>query len=806
MQELNKKTLRKVHFPKKYMLYGILILFVVAILAFFVHVSYVKNKGDILSGITFSAAYNDKNGKLIQVFLTDDDKYRVYKNISEYPQNFVELLLLQEDKFFYSHNGINILSIFKAFHETYIKKSRRIGASTITMQVAKLKYKLYTKNIGGKLLQIALALYLDMCYSKQDILDAYVNLAPCGKNLEGFESAAWYYFAKPIEELSLSENILLCVLPQNPTKRSPEKFKTPSDLIRARKVLFNNWVKVHPEDSDKGIYMDMKIHTVCEFPNEVPHFTQMVLSQEKQLLKDEKKLRQVKTTTIDLSLQKQCEALLKTHISRHKSFGVQNGGLLLLDWQTMEVVANVGSVDFYNNDIQGQVNITISKRSPGSTLKPFIYGLALEQGLIHYRTMLKDTPQAFNEYAPDNYGSTFRGPVQAWFALADSRNIPAVSLAQQLRHPDLYDFLQKAHISNLQSKEHYGLSLVLGSAEVTMLELTTLYAMLANNGKMQNPKFYKESFSTKDLLKNSSRESQLLTEESAFIVRKMLEANVPPVSSVPLELRNVPIGYKTGTSIGFKDSWSVGIFDKYVLCVWIGNFDGQGNNAFLGRRMAAPLFFEIAYSLLSQMDKKDMLGEEWLPWNVSEIDVCAVSGSIPNEHCPKKEKTYFIPGVSPIEKCKIHRTINIDTRTGYRTDETEGRYIKSVVREFWPSDLQILFEQAGLPRLVPPSYPPENSTMWNNRTGFPPQILSPVSGIAYVYRTKDEQRNAILLEAAGDADSRELLWFCGSDFIARTLPNDVYEWNCPLGQHEITVIDSKGRSNSVKIQVILQGD
>ena len=796
-------ALNKIKIKKSHIILWIASILVLSLLAFFIHVACVRTNGDILSNFTFSKAYEDNNGKLIQVFLTEDDKYRVYKNISEYPSEFIELLLIQEDKFFYSHNGINLVSIFKAFNETYIKKSRRIGASTITMQVAKLKYNLYTKNVFGKIKQIILALYLDLCFSKQDILDAYVNLAPCGKNIEGFESASWYYFGKSISELSLSENIMLCVLPQNPTKRSPQKFNTPIELINARKVLFESWIQNHPEDEDKRIYMNMRINTLCEFPNEAIHFTQMLSQNENS--KNKIASRKIKKTTIDLQLQKQCEEFLTSHIQKYKSFGVSNGGLLLLDWQTMEVVANVGSANFFSDEIQGQVNITTAKRSPGSTLKPFIYALALEQGLIHYSSMLKDTPQAFNEYAPDNYGSTFKGPVKAWYALADSRNIPAVSLAQNISNPDLYDFLKQANISGLKSKDHYGLSIVLGSAEVSMLELAKLYAMLANNGLYKNINFYKKTFATKDLIDNSP-EKKLLNQESAFIVRKMLEANIPPVESIPRELKNIPIGYKTGTSIGFKDSWTVGIFDKYVLCIWIGNFNGQGNNAFLGRRMSAPLFFEIAYSILSQMEKSKMILVDWKPRKVTQIDVCSVSGSIPNEDCPKLESTYFIPGVSPIEKCKIHRKINIDLRTGYRTDEVDKPYTKTVVREFWPSDLQKSFEQAGLPRLIPPTYPPDDLNFTSRQNGFPPQILSPMTGTDYVYRTKNDSRNKIVLEATCDADSNELMWFCNSDFIARTHPKQVHEWFAPLGNHEITVIDSKGRSCSVDINIILQGE
>ena len=171
----------------------------------------MKKKGDILDGIEFSKSYSDRNGQLLQVFLTSDDKYRIYRPLQDYPQAFLDTLLLQEDRFFYTHHGVNFVSVIKAGWETYIKKSRRIGASTITMQVAKLKYGIYTKSIPGKLKQIRKAIYLEMCFSKEDILDAYLNLAPCGGNIEGFESASWYYFNKNIRQLNLSENIMLCV-------------------------------------------------------------------------------------------------------------------------------------------------------------------------------------------------------------------------------------------------------------------------------------------------------------------------------------------------------------------------------------------------------------------------------------------------------------------------------------------------------------------------------------------------------------------------------------------------------------------
>ena len=784
---------------KRIFLLSFLSLFVLLSIIFVVHIIYMRNKSDILDGIEFSRTYLDKNNELLQVFLTKDEKYRIYKPVYQYPDEFLELLLLQEDKYFYTHKGINVGSIFRAFWETYVKKSRRIGASTITMQVAKLKYKLYTKNISGKINQILKALYLEMCYSKEEILNAYLNLAPCGGNIEGFESASRYYFSKTINQLNLSENTMLCVLPQNPIKRAPTESRTPSELIQARKVLFSKWVLNHPEDSDYEVFMDMQMSVECRFPDEARHFTEMLNGrmQESNSEKKSKIIKPVKTT-IDVNLQRKCEDLLKSYIKQNEAFGVKNGAILLVDWTNMNVEVNIGSADYYNEDINGFVNATTSKRSPGSALKPFIYALALEQGKIHYRTMLKDTPQNFSEYSPDNYGSIFKGPVQAWFALSDSRNIPAIYLNRQIRDRNLYDFLVESGVSDMKPTGHYGLSIVLGTCEVTMLEIAKMYGTLKNKGIQYDLNFTP--------FIGNREGKRLLTEESSFIVLKMLEENAPPYRNVPKEVENIPIPYKTGTSIGFKDAWSVGFFDRYMIVVWIGNFNGQGNNSFIGRKMAAPLLFDIAYSILCDIPQKDLLPQKPHPEGCTQIPVCSVSGAIPNEDCPETELSWFIPGVSPIEKCRIHRKINIDTRTGYRTDETEeeNQYVKSVVREFWPSDLQSLFEQAGLPRILPPEYPPEQVKLDYSNKGYPPEIVSPLAHTKYVFRGNDTSRNKIILSATADADTTELMWFYDSKFIGRSKPNEIIEWAVSTGEYELMVTDQKGRADSIHVSVIYE--
>jgi penicillin-binding protein 1C len=757
--------------------------------------------GDVLSGTSFSGVWLDRDGNLLRIFLTPDEKFRDRKDLSSFPPEFPEAVILQEDRYFYGHIGINPAALFKAGWETYVKKDRRMGASTITMQLARLKYGLHTRTIPGKLEQIACALYLDLCFSKQDILEAYLNLAPCGKNIEGFPAAAWYYFNEPVEKLNLSQILLLAVIPQDPESRAPTVGEIPQELLAARQTLFDAWISKHPADADKTTEINLGVDLTCKYSFEAPHFTESLQSRARNSASTSGSSGREHRTTIDRRLQKTCESALARYIEQNRTFGVANGAILLVDWPTMEVRASVGSAGYNDDSIQGQVNGTNAKRSPGSTLKPFIYALAVEQGLIHPETMLKDTPVSFNEYTPDNFASDFAGPVHAWQALVDSRNIPAIALARDISHPDLYEFLKNAGVAGLKDREHYGLSIVLGSAEVTMQELVRLYGSIANGGVLKPLVSETRSAPESNARTKASSGKRMLTREAAFITRKMLEENTPPTSVRPETSRGVPIAFKTGTSIGFKDCWCVAIFDRYILCVWIGNFDGKGNNAFQGRTMATPLLFTIADAMLANVPESARLAAPEQPDGVTRTPVCPVSGCIPGPDCPPPVMTWFIPGVSPITSCRIHRKIRIDTRTGFRTDEAEGKYVKAEVREFWPTDLLELFDQAGLPRLVPPPYPPKETRYDNRREGFPPVITSPLSNTNYVIRAGDDRRKTIVLAAAADADAEELFWFADSDFIGRAKPNEKLLWQPKTGTHAITAVDRNGRSGSIRITV-----
>ena len=770
---------------RKKIIWGVLGLLLLGLAGFLVYNAiYFKALGDI----SFSRTYTDREGKLLNVFLTEDEKYRIMTPLGNFPPELVQAVLLQEDKYFYGHWGVNPGAMFRAAWETYVRKSRRMGASTITMQVARLRFGLYTRNIPGKLVQTLGAVFLEICLTKEEILEAYLNLAPCGGNIEGYQAASWYYFNKNVQDLTISEILSLVVIPQNPSKRAPLGDRVPREFLDARTALFESWVLQHPEDELFRTEMDLPPLLVNQFPRRAQHYTEFLNIQ----LADP---RARITTTINLQYQSLCERLLASYLDKNRTWGVRNGSVLLLDHTTMEVLAAVGSADYFNEEIDGQVNGTNSKRSPASTLKPFIYAMAIDQGLIHPEIMLKDTPVGFSEYTPDNYKSQFKGPIKAWDALVDSRNIPAVYLAANLKQPDLYSFLQTAGITGLKERDHYGLSIVLGSADLTMLELAGLYAALPNQGVKREMKFVLgQTFPETPAEIPGAR---ILSPESAWITLRMLERNPAP-ESVYHRQERIPIAYKTGTSIGFKDAWSVAVFDRYVLAVWIGNFSGEGNNVFLGRLMATPLLFNIADALESSFGS--MIPQP-MPPGVSEVEVCSVSGNIPNDNCPDRVTTWFIPGVSPINRCHIHRLIHIDTRTGYRTDETEGPHIRSEIREFWPTDLLEIFNQAGLPRFTPPPYPPEEN--WNTRgiQGFPPDIISPLSYTTYVIRRDESKYRELVLMAGADQDAGELFWFANSAFIGRSLPNEKILWKPGAGDYSLSVVDSRGRSASTRVRI-----
>src|SRR5690606_16242023 len=455
-------------------------------------------------------------------------------------------------------------------------------------------------------------------------------------------------------------------------------------------------------------------------PFHAPHFVERILGERSLHPQAGAHL----STTLDLRLQRLLEDRVRQHVDRMRRRGVRSAAALLVDTRDMGVRALVGSADYFDDSIAGQVNGSAAKRSPGSTLKPFIYGLALDQGLLHPATVLRDVPSAFGPYTPENFDGQFLGPVTAADALVRSRNIPAVTVAAQLNQPSLYQFLRRAGIRDMASESHYGLALVLGGGEVTMEELARLYAMLGNDGLLKPLRWRAQD--------PKAGGTALLSAEAAFIVRDMLKHNPRPGIG-RVGGGTLPVAWKTGTSWGFRDAWSAGIVGPYVLVVWVGNFDGSPNPALVGADAAAPLFFSIVDGLRASHADLREPARRW-PLNLKRVEVCRASGDLPNAYCPQRGWTWFIPGKSPIRVSTVHRAVAVDRATGQvRCGPYDPARMRLEVYEFWPSDLARVFAQAGIPRRRPPPGA-DCSAVGAAATGSPPRIQSPLRAAHYTLR------------------------------------------------------------------------
>jgi penicillin-binding protein 1C len=731
----------------------------------------------LLDGIAFSRKVTDRNGNVLWTSLSPDEKYRIYQPLGGIAPVAIHATLLQEDRYYDFHPGINPVAVVRSIFQLAASGRIHSGASTISMQVARLRFHLKTRTLGGKLEQMFRAVELERHYSKAQIMEAYLNLAPYGGNIEGIEAASEIYFGKPAAELTLPEAAALCVIPQNPARRGLRLGRENAALTEAQNRLLTRL------GADEETH-EFRARREWERPFLAPHFT-------RQVLRTNGAGGDV-ATTLDLDLQRMLEERIASYIDTKRTLGVANAAAMLVDTHGMQVLAQVGSADFACESIHGQVDCTASLRSPGSTLKPFIYALALEQGLIHPLSILEDAPRSFGSYNPENFDREFAGPIRATDALARSRNIPAITLASQLAHPDLYEFLRGSGIDLPHDEQFYGLALPLGGAEISMQDLVKLYGALANDGLLQ-PLQYRLSATT-------PVKQRVLSPEASFLTLEMLRTERPEIADTG---QTEPIFWKTGTSNGYRDAWAVAVFDHYIMAVWLGNANGQGNPAFVGRTCAAPLLFQAIDSMRAAGYVH--LGAHNPPpgANLKRVEFCAVSGQLAGPFCTHRVEGWFIPGVSPITSCSVHREVFIDAATSMRLPEPDGTHeVKREVYEFWPSELMQLFREAGLPRRWPPPFlpgsGPDGATY---EAGNPPRIVSPRPGAVVELQAGGALHQELTLQAQTEADVEQVYWFADRQFIGRVAPRDPIAWTPGPGSYWLTVVDDAGRADSEKVEV-----
>ena len=751
----------------------------------------------LLNDAIFGTAYFDKNGELLRITLAPDDKYRLYTPLSEISPDIIRATILYEDKYFYYHPGINPIALFRATINYLSGAPHPAGASTITMQVARMKYDINTREIMGKLKQIAAAIYLDLFYSKDEIITAYLNMAPYGGNIESIGAASQIYFDKPPKNLTTIESITLATIPQNPNRRGLNTASGLQNMMKMRGDLVRRWIA--ETGSDKNLVtlaqMPLSARTTRELPFHAPHFVNFEISRTPTN-------ESFVTTTLDLGLQRELERTMAAQITRGRSRGITNAAAILVNYKTMETVAYIGSADYFDKSIYGENDGVRARRSPGSTLKPLIYATAVDMGLIHSMTLLRDAKINFGVYAPENSDSEFFGPVLARDALTHSRNIPAINLLRQIGIRNFYNILTASGVTNLKSPEHYGISVALGGAETSMFELADIYTTMANLGLRRDIR------TNINAPTNKENDTQILSPEAFFITLDMLAHQSTPTKNIPFaKKQTMPIRHywKTGTSSSFRDAWTAGIFGDFVLIVWVGNFDGTPNNAFSGALAAAPIYFALAdatqkyYAAHNVPIKNNNFLRDDM--NISTVEMCDGVGGLAGKYCPKSVMAYFIPGKSPITTSSIYRAVPVDNKTGLRACNHNPKTTHMEIFEFWDSEYLDMFARAGITRNTPPPFMPGCDLDSVTSTRAAPVILSPIDGTRTVILS-DNNTQQIAFRAISDMTDAKIFWFLNDEMIGTTMSGETLVYDTPIGDYTVRIMDEMGMAATIKFSVI----
>ncbi len=785
----------------------------------------------------------DRNGEWLRAFLAADGMWRIAVShqpsavseigISNSPEGFREpkaeshspllhqAMLTSEDRWFYYHWGVNPVSLATALYDNLTAGKVVRGGSTITMQLARLMEP-KARTVPNKLYEMFRALQLELAYSKSEILTFYFNMLPYGGNIVGTAAASRFYFNKPQHLISLGEAALLAAIPNSPEHLRPDRF--PEKARKAREKVLNRLLarrQISEEQWQEALQEPIPTKRY-PLPFKAPHLARL-------LVKGKRQHNSRIYTTIDVKVQETALRILREYLDASFANVVRHGlpstgAIVVMDTQSRQVLAMVGSHDFFDRKASGQINGTLAPRSPGSALKPFVYALAMEEGLITPETLLFDVPVTYAGYEPVNYDGKYSGYVTARQALARSLNVPAVSLNARLKNAPLHAFLKQAGISTLAHAKKYGLSMVLGGCEVNLLELTTLYAGLANMGEFGSYQLilprssYQPSAvssqqegvtSSEDQFAESHFSQRLLRQETSFIITEMLTTLQLPANTVKNpeafeSTMNLPkIAWKTGTSYGHRDAWCIGYSPKLTIGVWLGNFDGKGASMMSGTDAATPILFAL-FSALTAQDT-----HRWFtkPIHLKTRQVCTLSGAPVSPHCPTHKSDVYISGVSPVATCTMHKRVYVDETTGYslcshcrRLHNTQPKNgYKAVIFEEWPAEAATWLAKNGF---AVPVLPAHNPLCNGAIAGTAPIILSPTKDTVYYIRAGVPLENQkIRLSASASNRTQELFWFLDGALIFKGNAGQQY-WLTPVkGKHMLTCVDAEGRSSSLPLRI-----
>ncbi len=691
---------------------------------------------------------------------------------------YLEALLAYEDRWFYQHWGVNPLALLRAAWLN-LRHGRIVsGGSTLSMQVARI-VEPHSRSWQGKLRQIWRTLQLEWHYSKDEILEIYLNRAPFGGTLEGVSAASWAYLAKPPSQLLPAEAALLAVLPQAPSRlrpdRYPQRAKAARDKLLQRLQRNQVWSQ---QQLDEAMADEIWLANRQE-PALAPLLARRLKSSKQALVH----------STIDYALQQQLETLLLDW--KHRLPAKTSAAILVVDSQSMQVKAYLGSADLHDSERSGHVDMISSIRSPGSTLKPFLYALALEDGLIHSESLLQDVPRAQADYQPGNFSRGFSGPVSASEALLSSLNLPAVQL---LEHYDSLRF--DARLRQAGIKLRYpnagkpNLAMILGGTGTNLESLVRAYAALVRDGMTANLRFVADE---------SLQEQYLLAQGSAWIVHKILSGQSGPY--VLQQSKRQGFAWKTGTSHGHRDAWAVGAGNGYVIGVWVGRPDGGAVPGQLGQLSAVPLMLRSYDVLGSQRTKHIDMPQ---PDSVSVAAICWPSGqkmAQEDANCRRYRVAWTLNGLVPPTlpqfglQQQVWQSIWVNQRGEQVAADCANAQAKQIA--LWPETLA---------PWLPPSEARQKLLPVASQDCPPPVISSPnqlrIFGVepnARLQQPPASSKQQLQLSFNSLGASGRLWWFLNGKLVADSAAGEGFKHEfTQFGSYQVSAIDEAG--NSAKLE------
>ncbi|TNE71499.1 penicillin-binding protein 1C [bacterium] len=723
----------------------------------------------------YSILITDKNGRLLHASVATDEQWRFKADIES---EKIRIAVVQfEDQYFDKHWGINPFSLWNALKSNWTAGKIKSGGSTITMQVVRLMRKNKARTYGEKFIEIQLAWGLEWMYSKDEILDFWLNHAPFGGNVVGLEAASWRYFGHTNRELSWAEASLLSVLPNAPSKMNPGKNR--AELLQKRNRLL---LKLKNEGILTQIDYELSLlESIPEKPGVLPnsgsHIAQSFQSSFENTFQ----------TTLDADLQERVKKIAELRLRDYQPNAIYNAAVCVIHVPSGEVKAYVGNATLSPFEGDAYVDIIQAPRSSGSILKPLLYASSVDAGLVLPNQLISDVPKRFGGgFTPKNYDDYYRGFVPLKEALYRSLNVPFVELLSQFGvGPFLLD-LEKLGLTHInKSAGHYGLSLILGGAEVSLWNLSSTYANLAK--QLQNQQ-KDEPYSIHILQSDTSKNNQQLP-YSKGTIWSMFEAMtqvIRPEEQAYWESFSSTrkVAWKTGTSYGNRDAWSIGITPDWVVGVWVGNADGVGRPELTGTKSAAPILFDVF----------DILPETaWFPMpkDLALKNICLETGFLAGDYCDVTDLQWIPEHVYEQAICPYHKPITLDKSGEFQVNSSCYALVDATTenRLIFPA-LQALFYQYSNPsyRPLPPFLPGCES----NQTARPHFVYPENKITIFLPLNQNNERESILFEAVHSQTNMTLYWHLDDSFLGTTTQNHSIFAHPKAGKHYLTITDENG--------------